>query len=112
MKKFEELKISYRGTYVCSKGHWYEQRIKISKKTFNFFIKKIKEKIQKGLETYDCTMVPNVGKYSKKEYPLNISTATFIKSLLPNELQKRFKLDVNTYLFIEDGKKEKIYFRV
>lgn len=112
MKKFNELRISYRGIHVCSNGYYYRQRIKISKKTFDFFIKKIKEKINKGLELYDCTMVPNVGKYSKKEYPLNISTARFIKTLLPEELQKRFKLDVNSYLFIDNGEKEKIYFRV
>ena len=57
-------------------------------------------------------MLPQKGKYSEKEYALNISTATFIKSLLPENLQKRFKLDVNSYLYVENGIKETIYFRV
>ncbi|MFX4155625.1 hypothetical protein ACOTWR_06855 [Aliarcobacter butzleri] len=109
---FNDIKIAYnKPNYVC--GHnYYRQRIKITKEILNFIVEKINDKLKDKLAYGDCTMLPEKGKYSEKEYALNISTATFIKSLLPENLQKRFKLDVNSYLYVENGIKETIYFRV
>lgn len=107
------IKIAYnKPNYVCGYGNYYRQRIKVTKEIFDFFIKKINEKLNNELAYGDHTMLPEKGKYSEKEYSLNISTSTFIKSLLPENLQKRFKLDVNSYLYVENGIEEKIFFRV
>lgn len=108
-----DIKIAYnKPNYVSGYGTYYRQRIKVTKEIFNFFFEEISLKIKNGLVYGDYTTLPQKGKYSEKEYSLNMSTAKFIKNMLPKNLQKRFKLDVNSYLYVENGVEEKIFFRV
>lgn len=45
---------------------------------------------------------PKEGKYSNKEFYYNLTTSKFIKSLLPEKVQKRYLLDRNSYIKIID----------
>lgn len=98
MNRFEKSKINYLEATVDNYGTVYRQCLKMTAEDFDFIKEKIIEKLAGKIEYGDHTMLPQVGKNSDTVFSTNLSTARFIKSLLPENLQKRFLMDRNTYI--------------
>ena len=102
--QLNEIKVAYNKPNYINGSNYYRQRITITKDTLEFFNKEIEKRIKEGLEYDNHLEQPLIGKYSNREYSLNLSTTKFIKNLLPIDVQKRIKMDVNSYLYIKDIK--------
>lgn len=101
-------KINYNLNYVD--GHnVYKQCLKISQKDFDYILSKIKDeleyiKVTPSYNSYEKMFFeyPKEGIYSNKEFYYNLTTSKFIKSLLSENIQKRYLLDRNSYIKIID----------
>ncbi len=94
---FENSKISYREHYLGEGDSCvYRQKMTLTKEEFGFIQTKIKERLAQGLEYGNHLQRINLNDFGFAR--TNLSTARFIKSLLPEKLQKRFLMDRNTCL--------------
>lgn len=95
-------KISYQTNYIPEKSIVYKQVLRINNDTFKKIKEEIKNKLNAGLEYGDYLELPIV--YKNKNIcfgGLNLSTASFIKTLMDQTTQKRFLLDRNTFLVVD-----------
>lgn len=102
--QLKEIKVAYNRPNYINGSNYYRQRITITKEILEYFNKEIEKRINQGLKYGDYLEKPSIGVYSNREYSLNLSTTKFIKNLLPENVQKRIKMNVNSYLYIKDIK--------
>jgi len=103
MNKLQNVKISY--TEVHGAGAVYRQQVLLTEKQYIGFTNKISKTLREGVEYGNYLKFPEVDDF--KDAPsvlffLNLSTARLLKSMVTQKQQKRFKMDVNTFIKIKD----------